>query len=342
MTIQQPAPRARQDKRSERVVDALVRQGLLAPDQRDDAAAIVHRSLVAETAAPTTPLRRRFAELAGYVGAAFVVSAAVIFAGTQWPRLSETQRVGLLVAAAAVLAVAGLALGRLGGGFPALRHGAEPNLRRLASVLFVGAAATAGGAVGVQVSRMADVGSAAPLLLGFAAFTALATVGYLLTPSVVGQVAIALGAFLLVPQVLDQLGDVDAVAFGVAVLLIGLLWLVLAERGLWHEVLPGRVIGCILTVVGAQIPVGDFEQRWIAYAALFAVAAAAFGMYVARRAWPYLATGVVAVTLAVPEALLDWTDDSLGPAGALLVAGVTLLVASLAGLRLRKEVSSTE
>ncbi|HEX6485476.1 MAG TPA: hypothetical protein VF012_02095, partial [Nocardioidaceae bacterium] len=53
---------------------------------------------------------------------------------------------------------------------------------------------------------------------------------------------------------------------------------------------------------------------------------------------PYLAVGVVGVTLAVPEALLDWTEGSLGTAGVLLVAGVTLLGASLLGLRLRKEV----
>jgi len=48
---------------------------------------------------------------------------------------------------------------------------------------------------------------------------------------------------------------------------------------------------------------------------------------------------VVAVTLAVPQALLDWAGDSLGPAGLLLAAGLTLLVTSLLGLRLRQEVT---
>ena len=62
-----------------------------------------------------------------------------------------------------------------------------------------------------------------------------------------------------------------------------------------------------------------------------------FAVYVAKRAWPYLLAGVAGVTLAVPEALLDWTEGSLGTAGVLLVAGVTLLGASLLGLRLHGE-----
>ena len=80
------------------------------------------------------------------------------------------------------------------------------------------------------------------------------------------------------------------------------------------------------------------EDRWVGYVALVGVAVGAFAVYVARPAWPYLATGVVAVTAVVPQVLLDWTDDELGPAGVLLATGVTLLVAALFGLRLRKEV----
>ena len=59
-------------------------------------------------------------------------------------------------------------------------------------------------------------------------------------------------------------------------------------------------------------------------------AVAAFLVYVARTAWPYLATGVAALTLVVPQALLEWTDNALGPAGVLLVTGVTLILAGLA------------
>lgn len=98
----------------------------------------------------------------------------------------------------------------------------------------------------------------------------------------------------------------------------------------------------MLVVIGAQFPAFDEEARWLGYLLLALVAVAAFAVYLARRAWPYLAMGVVAITLVVPQALLEWTDSAVGPAGALLATGVTLLGASLLGLRLRKEVTGTE
>jgi uncharacterized membrane protein YgdD (TMEM256/DUF423 family) len=48
-----------------------------------------------------------------------------------------------------------------------------------------------------------------------------------------------------------------------------------------------------------------------------------------------LAGGVVGATLVVPEFLYDVTDGSLGASGVMLVAGITLLAGSLAGLRIR-------
>jgi hypothetical protein len=65
-------------------------------------------------------------------------------------------------------------------------------------------------------------------------------------------------------------------------------------------------------------------------------------VFMARPSWPYLAVGVIGVTLAVPEALLDWTEGSVGAAGVLLVSGATLLAASLLGLRLRREVQEDQ
>ncbi|MGH3331980.1 MAG: hypothetical protein ACRDPJ_11835, partial [Nocardioidaceae bacterium] len=149
-----------------------------------------------------------------------------------------------------------------------------------------------------------------------------------------------------VPQALQALdisepvefGGPDPLVFGLVVLAIGLVWLALAEKGVWREVLVARVIGAAIAVIGAQIPLGS-DTAWVAYVATALVAAAGFAMYVVTRAWPYLAVGVVGVTLAVPEALLDWFEGAMGPAGVLLAAGVTLLAASLLGLRLRQEVT---
>ena len=63
--------------------------------------------------------------------------------------------------------------------------------------------------------------------------------------------------------------------------------------------------------------------------------------YAQIREWVVLAGGVVGATLVVPEFLYDVTDGSLGASGVMLVAGVTLLAGSLAGLRIRRNPDPT-
>lgn len=338
----QLAPRRAEDHRALAVVAALEERGLLDPARHGEAVETVDRVL-AGGPAETTTLRRRLAELAGYVGAALVLAAAALFLAEQWADLSVGQQVGLLVGVAVVLAGAGLAAALTGDGPTTVRTGLAPVRRRLASVLLTGGGAAAAAAAMVWVEDLLPTGEDRwesdwmVSLAGGGTLAVLAALGYLLAPSVVGQLGVAVGAMFVVPAVLDGIGDAEAVPLGLTYLGLGLLWLLLAERRVWREVLPARVVGAALVLVGAQIPVGS-DIAWLGYLLTLVVAAAGFTMYVLRRAWPYLALGVVGVTLAVPEALLDWTEGSLGTAGVLLVAGVTLLGASLLGLRLRQEV----
>jgi len=332
-------PHSVRDGRTLPLVDALVGARLVDPARRDEAAQVVDRVLGGQSS-QTPVLKRRLAELAGYLGGAFVVSAAAIFLTAQWNDLSTPQQVGLLAGIAVLLAGAAAAIGiATEGGLAALRHGHEPVRRRLAGVLLTGAAASAAGAVGLGVDEAFAGDGTAAGLAGFGTLAVLSLLGYLLAPTVVGQLGVAAGAVGVVGVLVDEIGG-DSVTAGILVLGLGIAWLVATELGLWRELASGRVIGSALAVVGAQIPAFDFEDdRWVAYLLLALVAAAAFATYVVRPAWPYLAAGVVAVTLVVPEALIDWTDNALGPAGALLAAGGALLVASLLGFRLRKEVT---
>lgn len=335
-------PRRAHDKRVLPVVSALEGHGLVDPSRHDEAVAVVDQALGGQVVEATT-LRRRLAELAGYVGGALVVAAGALFVADQWMNLSVVQQVGLLVGIAVLLFAAGVTVGVTGGGLATLRAGTQPVRQRLASVLFTAGAVAAAAAVVVWLidvveQRGTEVEEGTLIGMG-GAFTliAVAAVGYLLAPTLLGQAAVAVGAGYAIPFTLDTFGDLDPLPLGMIFLAVGLVWLALAEKGLWQELLAGRIIGAVFVVVGAQIPVGS-DQPWIGYLVTLLVAAAGFAMYVARHAWPYLAVGVVGVTLAVPEALLDWTEGSLGTAGVLLVAGVTLLGASLLGLRLRKEV----
>ncbi len=335
--------KAVRDARTPALVSALVDHGLVPAARHNEAVAVVDDVLGGQ-AGITQPLRRRVAELSGYLGGALVVCAAGIFFAAQWDDLTSGQQVGLLAGIAVLLAVVGLVLGASSRvGLAGLRAGEDPVRRRLTGALLTGAAVSAAGAAGLQADAMLTGTGTGPTaaLFGFATLALLSMLGYLVVPTVVGQLGVAAGAATAAPLALDELGELSSVSVGSALLGVGVLWLLATERGLWREVASARVIGAGLTVIGAQAPVFDYgEARWVGYVALAAVAVAAFAVYVVRPAWPYLAAGVIAVTLVVPEVLLDWTDNALGPAGALLVTGVTLLGASLLGLRLRNEAAS--
>jgi hypothetical protein len=335
----QLAPSQAHDRRSGPLAAALEQQGLVDPRRHDEVVSVIDRALSREQAEPTA-LRRRLVELAAYVGAAFVVAAGILFATQQWNDLSVGQQVGLLAGVAVLLLGAGVSVALTGGGPKALRAPTQDVRRRLASVLVTGGAGTAAAAVGVwmldvvgeeEMERGWQVG-----LAGSATLLLLSLAGYVVAPSALGQLAAAAATMYLVPFAYEGLDVESSLPYGLTILAVGLLWMLLAERRVWREQLPAQVVGGVMALFGSQLLMG-LDQPWPAYLLTLLVAALGFTMYVVRRAWPYLAVGVVGVTVAVPEALLDWTGGSLGTAGVLLVAGVTLLGASLLGLRLRKE-----
>lgn len=317
------------------LVAALVDRGLVPPERSAEALAVVTPLLGAEsTAGPAAPVRRRLAEIAGYVGAAFVVGAAVLFLSTTWADLGAGTQIGLLLASALVLGAAGAVVVRTAAGTSAAVR------RRLASVLLTAAAGCAGFGVGVAVAETSASGEVTVLAAATIALV-LALMGYRLAPSMVGQLGVAAAAVTMVPSGLGALNSDSRsiVPLAVAILALGGLWMVAAERHWWHEADAARVVGCGLALVGAQMPVLAADEVWVGYLLTSAVALAAFGGYLASRAWAHLATGVVGLTLVVPEALHDLYGESLGAAGVLLAAGVTLLGTALLGLRLRHEVT---
>lgn len=327
------------------VVSALVSADLVDARRRDDAERVVMGVLSAPQ--KNVSSRALLVEIAAYVGGALVVASVGLFLGQYWADLSDTVQVSVLASIAVVLGVAGLAVSRVGTGYAELRAGHDEVRRRLASAMLTAAAATAGVAVGRLVDVLISeevVNEARPVVAGALTALVLAAAAYAYAPSVVGQLAMAIAIFIVVISgwtMLDQ-DQTDTLWPGATFMAVGVLWLVGAEGGLFREVAPARAIGAALMLFGAQSTRFSGEHDNLSYLLMFLVSLASFAMYVRKAAWPYLMVGVLGITLAVPQAIIDWTGGSLGPAGGVLIAGVTLLGASLAGLRVRRGVTEDQ
>ncbi|MFN8097962.1 MAG: hypothetical protein U0Q21_06700 [Dermatophilaceae bacterium] len=314
------------------LVAALVDSGIIAPEDRGRAIVILDGRLA--RTAQETPRSRIFAEIAGYAGGILVVAAGAVFLAANWRDMSTPTRVGALIAGALVLAVAALGARLVRPATPS--PGDLSVRRRLAAMLGIGAAVLSAGALGAWLeSRPAPH---AAVLDGsvFALFTAVALAGYLLAPTVPGQVAVGFG---LVTAYLNGTADWShglALVKAAILVLIGIGWVVLGEAGWWHESQTARMVGGTLTLFGAQVPVFEDHWRGAAYVVLAVVGAAAFGVYLRVRAWPYLGIGVVGLTLAATEAAVDYLPSATGAATGLLVAGAMLLATSLLAMRLHR------
>ena len=327
-------------------VTALVSAGLVEARRRDDAERVV-MEVLGEPRERRVSSRTLLVEIAAYVGGALVVASFGLFLAQYWAELAGPVQVMVLASIASVLGVAGLAVSRLGPGSDELRGGRDQVRRRLASALLSAAAATAGVAVGrlvaLQIGEGVE-GESWPIVAGAMTTLALSAAAYVYVPSVVGQLTMTAAIFMLVTgawSLLDE-DQTDTLVPGVAFVAVGILWLVGAESGVFREVVQARAIGAAMTLFGSQFTLFGGGHDNLSHLLMVIVSATAFVMYVRKVAWPYLVIGVLGVSLVVPEAIIDWTGGSLGPAGAVLVAGVTLLGASIAGLRVRRGVTEEQ
>jgi hypothetical protein len=312
----------------------LIAAGTLSPDQAE---AVRHE--VDARPAPDEPRRnlgRALAEVGGYVGAAFVFAAIAVFTGAHWDDLNKPEQV-LLFAGPALLLVAGAVLADRAG--TAVAH-------RLAAALLFLAGGLLPGVTWVLIGR--DDGWAWSAVWGTAALAWALAYGY--ARGIVLHVPTLVAACVAAALVLDQLtsraaGPDDApVPFwtdygvGLAIIAVALAWAVLAWFGLLRE----RALG--LTLAGAALYAAGQEWAWAVltwpgYLVLGVLAGLGLAGYLRTRITGVLIVGVVALATVVPQAVLEYTDGALGTAGGLLVAGLSIVAASILGLRLRRAVS---
>jgi hypothetical protein len=206
--------------------------------------------------------------------------------------------------------------------------------RRLSSTLLTAGAAAAGFAAYVLLDDT-DEAAVAGSLVGIAVVIA----GYLLARGAVGQLGTAVAAFTAYASLLDLLNVDETDPYGLGMLAVGVAWAVLTWCGLLTERRLALAVAVAFALIGAQLLVVDGGEagNLFGYALTALVAGVCFTAYTRIREWVVLTGGVVGATLVVPEFLYDITDGSLGASGVMLVAGLTLLAGSLAGLRIRRD-----
>lgn len=325
---------------TDEVFAALVADGTLQPQQAE----IVQHALepiLGHAPAPSrltvrAAIRRHAAEVAGYVGAVFVGLSAVVFLAQSWDDVGRAVRTLLLAGVALLVGVAGALVARS----RSTQLSAESNdaRRRVAGTLLTACAAVTSLTMWAVLQQPGGDIEPRQLVLIPLAGLVVAVVGYAMAPTALGQLA-ALVALLGTVFMTGPLFDLDSLTLaGLAFLMVGTGWFALVYRGVVQEAALGYALAGLVAVLGAQMAgtlSGDpgLPLRLLSYLLTSAVAAALLVGYATVTAWPLLATGVLAASIAVIQMLGEWFGDTLGVPGMLFASGLILLAASIIGLR---------
>ncbi|MFC0434862.1 hypothetical protein [Kutzneria buriramensis] len=259
------------------------------------------------TDADPAPLRHRIAEVLGYVGGALLLAGAALIVGMSWDSFSHAGRVWLLIAVTVVLV------------------GASVALRNRVTGLLLALAAVTGG---LAASAAFDTH---PALAGGIAALILAVAGYAACPAVFAIPVAGIAGGSLVVGLVDLLGA-SPTWTGVGLVVLGVVGASLVAFDVVRHRAVTAGVATALALIGAQFP----EHAFVVYCATLAVALVCFACYLADRMPILLIGGVIGVTIAVPEAVWDWTRGTVNAAVLVLIAGAVLLLAGGIGLRIHR------
>ena len=300
----------------EAALDGLVHDGSLSASQAE-----LVRLRYESTDAPSDSRTSVLAEIAGYVGGAFLVIAIAIITASKWEVFVQWQRAVLFGAIAVILFGLGLFVGS-----------ATTVKSRLSGVLYgFSAASTTATIVIIQSTNNEPT-------LAFLGGTAIALIGFYLVQSFVGH-AVLFGfifiAGIMAISDLSPQGSETAMFVALYFLLLGTGWLALTYFKYVDEFL-GYIFGGGTLFIATQIFFIDSE-RLISYLLMIYVAALTTWLYLRVNRWPIILTAVLTTTVGVGEFVASTLGGSLGSALGLFAAGVALVTSSLLALRNKRE-----
>ena len=297
-------------------LDALVHDGSLSDAQAD-----LVRAEYKAAQVPGDSRKSVLAEIAGYLGGAFVVIAVTIVTARQWDAFTQLQR-GILFGS---LAIALFALGTYVGTSTAVKS-------RLSGVLFGLAAASTTGTLAIL-----DPQRDAPTL-AFLAGTAIALIGFYTVQTFVGHFILYGYIFISGIMAVSDLTPDGAgmqIFVGSYFLILGSVWTYFTYKEFVDRLL-GYLFGGATLFIATQVLFFRTE-RLISYLSMIAVAGVTAWLYLRVHAWPLVLTAVLTTTVGVGEFVAQTLGGSVGSALGLFAAGAALVTSSLLALRNKRE-----
>ena len=290
-------------------------------------------------------------EIAGYVGASLVASAALNFVAQSWEDWSTLVRLTIVGTAVGLLYAAGLIILALGGGRSGLAREDRANRRRLVAVLFAFAAPLAGAFVAVILDAQGLFAEVTPWLIlpGVVALAA-AIAGAWTAPGVVSTLVVGgTAAWTALASTIVVAENQPEWWVPVIAAVFGALWLAVAPRLLAVPTLSEALgVAWILLMLGpaavtdlVAMPEATDAQTvavWVSRALLLGFAAVALALFARGASGAWAVGGVLAAVMAS----MGIAGQALGWVAALLVAGVVLLALSGLLLVLRRQTAEPE
>lgn len=299
----------------------LVASGELRAEQVEPVALAVRDALRARDAVNGV----RWSEVVAYLGGALVLAGAAAFVGLSWSLMTTPVRAAVL--AVITLSLLGVAAG-LGGAARSAAGRTAAVQRRVAATLAALGAGTAALFAGVLADRH-------EALVAGTAGLAVAAAGYALLPTAVGLLACGVLALVALTGLLEVVAPGGGAGAGVGYILLGALMVASALAG-WLVPRPLALgMGAATALFGGQWPFLWEERAW-GYSVTAVIALACLALYTRERTWVLIVAGVAGLTLAIPEAVWDWTGGAVGGAVILVLAGVVLLASSGLGVLLHR------
>lgn len=298
-------------KRLRGALQSLVSEGSISAEQSE---LVTSRFLELDSAQTRKSI---FAEIAAYLGGAFILIATILLAGDYWQDAPRYIRVGSLGILSFLLAITAIFLGNIN----AMRL-------RLTSVLLMGSAIAATGSMALTTEM--DSAPWAPFSLG-AAISLAAFIKYkheILHIGAYGYLFIA--GLMILGELTKNEPEVDSV-YAIYWAILATIWLYLSWSKMVDQTL-GYLISAATLFLSTQFLFLS-DHRPISYlVALIAVPTLAW-IYLQDRRWPLLLGAVAITTFTTGEFVGATLGGSLGALLGLMAAGLTLITTSIVAIR---------